>query len=1267
MSILLRRRQKAALAAELAAASPSGTDLKSDESSASGGSSAESFQSQSSLSLLPNGGAPEGTTLADGAPSPDHPRPGTGGPIHATSQHPPHLAGSLSPDGLLSASVSGLSLAGSPSAGPSSLDLTLGGPGSGLTLASDPDPVYPPPGGGVAAPGAPGPGASFSSPGMASQSQLGLDMSRSASNLDLELGRLAPAGGPAGGPSGSLAPVGGHSRSTSGGVVLDDDGTLRAGELTLSRSGLHLASSSSMALSSGLQGPAGPPPSGIPPGAAAALAPGSSAFATPAAYISSPLSQVPPHSFADQSLASGASSSVCASHSVSTSSGELLGPGSMVPPPGGVPSPEDLDALEDDGDDGPWVHDLGQDGLPRRVPTAALIRAAETPLAELGRGAQGRVTRALVRAVSLPVAIKIIPLAALLPQADGSSGGLGRPGGNAPGAPTAAEKEAENPSRLLGELRTLYDASSIDYFHGSHLDSTGACPGGGRTCLDSASATQYPPPGPGDGREQIVRFWGAFVADGHAHVALELMDGGSLADLSARWGGPLPERILRRITRETLKGLAYLHAPPRRRLHRDLKPSNVLCDARGRVALADFGVVSGALAASMASCASWVGTVTYMSPERIQGRSYSFASDIWALGLSILELALGRFPYAPVPPADPMMEVPVPEHIHESHATESLAPLQGLDPSNQQNLLLLHQQHQLQQQQTQRPQAAMLEPHHMDPYAGDMGAPEDANYFDPYADGFGGEFDGHGEEFAFDYGYGENLGEGIMADPSSFLFASAPMPPPVPVQQPAPTIVGLGFWELLDAIVYDSIPTLPETHSHVCFPAPNPQSLLLSPSYSPQGDDSAPAQDGALPSEHIRIPSGPGTGPRSHVGLSLSVDDTTAPLADCPDDSLPHRQLHLSRSVGSSSRLLLNPSGSDRDLLQQSAFAMSAPGGGRIPSTFSPARQPHLPRTYRVPDHQQPMFPVQPDAYHHPSISLSPVSPSASGGGPSASNVVDPSNSAPAIWLSPYGEDLRDFIMLCLQKDPAQRPSALQLLKHPFVNGPEVATAEDMAIFVRGLVDTSVMGQPIPSELMRRHMRSTSSSSHAQRPNAGESLGMAAAPPVATASTGAPWQARLTPTASAMFSSSEAGPDSVEHPVDGDEAPTHGPPKDSHHGSGGGAKRVAGKPPSPTPEAGTSEVDSLGAEPAGSANKPPGGGLADQSVPLASGEGMPPSGIGAKKKESKNLLRRLFPRSSSSSSSSSSVSSSTSLATSSGAGAGGPPHTGGGAGGDHRL
>jgi serine/threonine protein kinase len=77
-------------------------------------------------------------------------------------------------------------------------------------------------------------------------------------------------------------------------------------------------------------------------------------------------------------------------------------------------------------------------------------------------------------------------------------------------------------------------------------------------------------------------------------------------------------------------------------MHRDLKPSNILVNSRGQIKLCDFGV-SSELDGSIAE--TFVGTGTYMAPERIQGSPYTVKSDVWSVGLSIMELAIGKFPF----------------------------------------------------------------------------------------------------------------------------------------------------------------------------------------------------------------------------------------------------------------------------------------------------------------------------------------------------------------------------------------------------------------------------------------------------------------------------------------------------------------------------------------------------------------------------------------------------------------------------------------------
>lgn len=99
--------------------------------------------------------------------------------------------------------------------------------------------------------------------------------------------------------------------------------------------------------------------------------------------------------------------------------------------------------------------------------------------------------------------------------------------------------------------------------------------------------------------------------------------------------------VLGKIAEAILGGLNCLYEV-HRIMHRDIKPSNVLVNSRGFIKLCDFGV-SGELVNSVAD--TFVGTSTYMAPERIQGAKYSIKSDVWSVGLTLMELAIGRFPF----------------------------------------------------------------------------------------------------------------------------------------------------------------------------------------------------------------------------------------------------------------------------------------------------------------------------------------------------------------------------------------------------------------------------------------------------------------------------------------------------------------------------------------------------------------------------------------------------------------------------------------------
>lgn len=153
-----------------------------------------------------------------------------------------------------------------------------------------------------------------------------------------------------------------------------------------------------------------------------------------------------------------------------------------------------------------------------------------------------------------------------------------------------------------------------------------------------------PNPGRAAPSPHLVEFYDAYTTAqaGIVSIVMEYMSGGSLQELLSH--GPLTdEEQLSSIARQVMKGLAFLHKG--HQIHRDIKPANILRSFDGTVKLADFGIARE-LDDSMAKANTFIGTLIYMAPERIESEGYSYAADVWAVGLSILALALGKFPYS---------------------------------------------------------------------------------------------------------------------------------------------------------------------------------------------------------------------------------------------------------------------------------------------------------------------------------------------------------------------------------------------------------------------------------------------------------------------------------------------------------------------------------------------------------------------------------------------------------------------------------------------
>lgn len=145
----------------------------------------------------------------------------------------------------------------------------------------------------------------------------------------------------------------------------------------------------------------------------------------------------------------------------------------------------------------------------------------------------------------------------------------------------------------------------------------------------------------------IVKYYGTFMVEKQLMIgiSMEYMGGRSLDAIYKRVieldpTNRINEKVLGKVAESILTGLNYLHQ--QRIIHRDIKPSNILLDSEGNIKLCDFGV-SGEVVNSLAT--TFVGTQYYMAPERIMGKPYTVSCDIWSLGLTLLEVAICKFPF----------------------------------------------------------------------------------------------------------------------------------------------------------------------------------------------------------------------------------------------------------------------------------------------------------------------------------------------------------------------------------------------------------------------------------------------------------------------------------------------------------------------------------------------------------------------------------------------------------------------------------------------
>jgi serine/threonine-protein kinase len=163
----------------------------------------------------------------------------------------------------------------------------------------------------------------------------------------------------------------------------------------------------------------------------------------------------------------------------------------------------------------------------------------------------------------------------------------------------------------------------------------------------------------------LVRILDASREGNFEYIVVEFVPGGTLADLlETETPIPVPDAV--RLTTQVASALDALHQQGL--VHRDIKPSNIMLTAERDAALTDFGLASGRAYTVLTRPGQVLGTLDYMAPEVIAGKTATAASDVYALACVVYELVVGAAPFA----SKSIYEVAV-AHLEETPVSPNVA------------------------------------------------------------------------------------------------------------------------------------------------------------------------------------------------------------------------------------------------------------------------------------------------------------------------------------------------------------------------------------------------------------------------------------------------------------------------------------------------------------------------------------------------------------------------------------------------------------------
>jgi eukaryotic-like serine/threonine-protein kinase len=138
----------------------------------------------------------------------------------------------------------------------------------------------------------------------------------------------------------------------------------------------------------------------------------------------------------------------------------------------------------------------------------------------------------------------------------------------------------------------------------------------------------------------IVNILDAVVGEDSGHIAMELVTGGDLSK-HVTSGKLLPLADVLQIGFKCCGALEY--AAKEGIVHRDIKPANIMLAGGTEVKIADFG--AAVLKKSQVVQTAALGSPYYMSPEQVEGKTLTFHSDMYSMGVVLYELLTGQRPF----------------------------------------------------------------------------------------------------------------------------------------------------------------------------------------------------------------------------------------------------------------------------------------------------------------------------------------------------------------------------------------------------------------------------------------------------------------------------------------------------------------------------------------------------------------------------------------------------------------------------------------------